>query len=726
LESKLPHNLGGEFVFDIHKSVLPKDTTRKALTAGVKSDEQLSFAKNYQNPVFSPDGKQIAAIRHDFDKHYLVVGNSDGSRFKDVYPLDNDENLAIKTIYSLDWSSDGSNIAVSFMDRDFRKIGIYNIESKKFVVISDNSCDDRDPRFSRDGKTLYFSSTRTGIFNIYRMNGSQAEQLTNVVSGAFAPDVCADESEIVYSAYSSDGYKIYKSKISPPEEKMGLVINERDIPEYRGELLSGSRKNYSYFPRKWIVIPTVLSEAIVADNDNPYKGIAHLKYGFVAGVMDPLYWLEKGNMLTLFYLTNNIFKQISAPFIDKSRNLLVPYDFGAMYDSYIFPVDISLLYFRRNVPTQSDFIHNYYGYDTLTVTDYTIQPSQVQLVLSKSVMTRFPTNHITVGAFTNYTNYRLQVRIDDYGSDKNMLYLWYDPANLYRVGTLLSYGNMPRYSSSNVLSPKGFTAQFQYDFNHGNYANNEEVIKIEDGKIKENNEPYNFNSYKFGIFLGKPSWLINDNVDFAIQLNASLVKETPKTADKIKANYEKNPHAFPSDLPEFFYPVQKMPGYSYSYRANSKTQQLIGSKGDTSFVKMNEDSVVVSDKVLLELHSSYRFPLTSSKGIAKKWWIFYFDKLYGAINFGGVLPAHSLRDIEDKSINDALLYAGTELRLSTFTFNTYPLAVGLRYDYGISREAPVGGSRLTFSLGFEFNNWTIIEQPDGNRYVPEILRGKVR
>lgn len=730
LKSRLSHNQGGEFVYDIHKSTIPSDTTKRALRTSMRESEQITFKKNYQNPVFSPDGKQVAAIHHDRDKHFLVIGNLDSTLsntvFEEVYPPRNDEKLKIRTMYSLDWSSDGNNIAVSYFDKDFRKIGIYNIPSKSFYSISDNTCDDRDPRFSKDGKTLYFSSNRTGIFNIYRINGSETEQITNVVSGAFAPDVSKDESEIIYSAYSSDGYKIYKAEISPPEEKIGLVLNERELPNFSGEYLSGSRKNYSYFPRKWIVIPTLMAESVVSDNDNPYKGVMHTKYGAVVGIMDPLFWLDKGNMLTVFYLTGNLFKQISAPFTDMSRNLLVPYDIGVMYDSYIFPFDMSILYFTRNVPTESDFIHNYLGYDTLETTNYSIQPSMIQLSLTKPIMTRYPTTHITPGIFTSFTNYRMRVRIDENEGEDNMQYLWYDPADLFRIGGLISYGNMPRYSSSNALSPKGFMAQFQYDFNHGNYANNEEVLKIEDGKIKENNESYNFNSYKFSLFLGKPSWIISEKVDFALQFNASVVKETKKTADKIKRNYAENPKAYHNDLPDFFYPVQKVPGYSYSYRADSTMQMLIGQKGDTTYEKMSEDSLVASDKVLLELHGSYRFPLTSPKGIAKKFWIFYFDRIYGAVNFGGVLPARSLRDLEDKTIDDALLYAGAELRISTFIFNSNPLAIGFRYDRGISRDAPVGGNRFTLTLGMEFNNGTIISQPDGIRYAPEIVRDKIR
>ena len=319
------------------------------------------------------------------------------------------------------------------------------------------------------------------------------------------------------------------------------------------------------------------------------------------------------------------------------------------------------------------------------------------------------------------------MRIDENEGDRHMTYLWYAPAKLSRLGTWVSYGNTPRYASSQAISPKGFNSQFQWDYNIGQYAGEEEVLKIEDGKIIENNHPYNFNYYNLSFFWGTPSRLINENVDFALRLNASMVQETSKTAKRISENHAKDPHGFPADLPDFFYPATLVPGYSFSYRADSTWRYLRDENGRVAdSVLISEDSLTASDKVLLELHSSYRFPLTSRGGIGKKWWIFYFDKLYGAINFGGAMPANSLSALRDKTIVDALLYAGPELRLSMLTFNTFPLAMTLRYDYGFNRNAPVGGGRVSFSLGFDFNNWTIISQPDGNRFTPAVLRGRVR
>jgi hypothetical protein len=56
-------------------------------------------------------------------------------------------------------------------------------------------------------------SDETGIYNIYSFNPSTKEkkQLTNVIGGAFMPDV-SENGELTYSGYTSSGYKIFYIK----------------------------------------------------------------------------------------------------------------------------------------------------------------------------------------------------------------------------------------------------------------------------------------------------------------------------------------------------------------------------------------------------------------------------------------------------------------------------------------------------------------------------------
>jgi hypothetical protein len=92
------------------------------------------------------------------------------------------------------------------------------------------AADERSPAFSRDGDYLYFASDASGIFNLYRVrvgeNGLVAtstragsavqvadgvstapERLTNVLGGAFMPDV-GPGGAIAFARYDWDGYKI--------------------------------------------------------------------------------------------------------------------------------------------------------------------------------------------------------------------------------------------------------------------------------------------------------------------------------------------------------------------------------------------------------------------------------------------------------------------------------------------------------------------------------------
>ena len=50
--------------------------------------------------------------------------------------------------------------------------------------------------------------------------------------------------------------------------------------------------------------------------------------------------------------------------------------------------------------------------------------------------------------------------------------------------------------------------------------------------------------------------------------------------------------------------------------------------------------------------------------------------------------------------DDWLLAYGLEVRVEAITFNTYPLAIKFRWDYGADKPAPLGGHRFTFSIGY--------------------------
>ena len=71
--------------------------------------------------------------------------------------------------------------------------------------------------WSPDGKHLYFSSDRNGVFNIYAIDLENEElfRVTNVLTGAFRPQISPDESQLYFSIYQHYGYGIASMKNIP-------------------------------------------------------------------------------------------------------------------------------------------------------------------------------------------------------------------------------------------------------------------------------------------------------------------------------------------------------------------------------------------------------------------------------------------------------------------------------------------------------------------------------
>ncbi len=197
-----------------------------------KEEIRLTYQARLETPICSPDGKTFVAVHQKDGTQNLVEGifnieaKGDSAKLalRQLTAFKNGEQVQLPV-----YSPDGTAIIFALGIKNTRRLMRLDRTTGELTPITDTALasegyDERDATFSPDGKYLYFSSNRTGIFNIYRINlqTKETEQLTNVVGGAFMPQVNA-HGDVVYSLFTADGYKIAMIKnaqaIANPDAK---------------------------------------------------------------------------------------------------------------------------------------------------------------------------------------------------------------------------------------------------------------------------------------------------------------------------------------------------------------------------------------------------------------------------------------------------------------------------------------------------------------------------
>jgi len=213
-------------------------------TYDLASKKERPITRNFraQSPDWSPDGKTI-----------LFVVTKDGTQniatvhleTKALTYLTNFENG--EQVYSPRWSPSGKMIVFSVAKRDNRDIALISADGKKVKYLIEDNTDSRDPVFSVDGSRIYFSWDKSGIFNIYSMdgNGAQIQQLTNVIGGAFMPSVNKN-GQVLYSSFSFQKFNV--SKLDNPKP---IDTNKTEYVEYEHNFhLASANPNESVMPDK--------------------------------------------------------------------------------------------------------------------------------------------------------------------------------------------------------------------------------------------------------------------------------------------------------------------------------------------------------------------------------------------------------------------------------------------------------------------------------------------
>lgn len=224
------------YYYDLFMHDLDRGETRRITTR-----------KRAQEPDFHPDGSRIAYVSMQPGKSRLEILNLDHGGTEQPLP----EEL-FEQVYQPRWSPDGKKLAFVARARfGFKDLYIMDMADNRVTNLSSDNAQDLTPSWSPDGRYLLWSSDRSGIFNIYAFDTRDGEvyQITNVITGAFEPQMNADASSLYFAHYSSDAFDLARMDIDRSRWMKAPAMPElRPKKEYNMKPVEYTDKEYSPFP----------------------------------------------------------------------------------------------------------------------------------------------------------------------------------------------------------------------------------------------------------------------------------------------------------------------------------------------------------------------------------------------------------------------------------------------------------------------------------------------
>ncbi len=183
------------------------EPARTALTDGLRAND----------PDVSPDGRQIVFTINSKGTTTLMIADrsADGGLSNRRVLV---QGQTFDQAYTPRFSPDGRRVAYSaWRAGGYRDVRIVDVASGKLDDVTHDRALDLQPAWSPDGSTLYFSSDRTGIFNVYALDVERRslKMVTNVVSAALTPAISNDGKTLVYTGYTTDGYDLFAMRLDP-------------------------------------------------------------------------------------------------------------------------------------------------------------------------------------------------------------------------------------------------------------------------------------------------------------------------------------------------------------------------------------------------------------------------------------------------------------------------------------------------------------------------------
>ncbi len=180
-------------------------------TGSVRS---LSRKSRYSSPSYSPGGDTIIAVEiNPLQETFLVIiSATDG---KVIEKIPGYENAFLQ---SPEWIKGTETIAAIAVNEKGKAIVLYDRNKRSWSqFFNAGFFDIQDLRST--GSYLLFQGSYNGIDDIYAINfkNKNVYRISNSQFGAYQPAISSDESLIIFSMYTKDGFQLSKTNFKPSQ-----------------------------------------------------------------------------------------------------------------------------------------------------------------------------------------------------------------------------------------------------------------------------------------------------------------------------------------------------------------------------------------------------------------------------------------------------------------------------------------------------------------------------
>ncbi len=202
-----------------------------------RRERRLTSGLRAYAPCFTPDGQQVLFIsRPDpLSSALFTVAVAGGKPEELALPF------PVNLLHlSAEYSPDGLKLAVAgWLLGGYTDIYLADLSQGIVTRLTADTAVDENPAWSPAGRYILYDSDVSGVYNLYAYDTVENKryQVTNVLTGVFAPAVAPGGEHLAAMEYTADGYRISTLPLDPAlwRPAADLPAGGEDVPAISGQ-----------------------------------------------------------------------------------------------------------------------------------------------------------------------------------------------------------------------------------------------------------------------------------------------------------------------------------------------------------------------------------------------------------------------------------------------------------------------------------------------------------